>query len=143
MLTFGYKDEKLEYEIRKTAYAVIFDKKGLLGIIRVGQNYFLLGGGIERGETEVECLRRESLEEIGYSLRQIVYLGQARQYFLTRKGNPQQNEATFYLAKLEKKVKAPVESDHALQWFDTEKEWPHFFHDHQRWAAEQALNLLR
>lgn len=52
--------------IRKLALAVFQDKKILF--VRSKKHpkvFFTLGGKIEEGESEVECLRREVMEEIG------------------------------------------------------------------------------
>lgn len=51
--------------IRKVALAYIKDRKVIM--VRSAQNpevFYTLGGKIESGETEIECLRREVKEEI-------------------------------------------------------------------------------
>lgn len=57
--------------IRKVALALFKDKK-LLQVRTHRENhvFFTLGGKIEEGESEIECLKREVREEIGCKLEE-------------------------------------------------------------------------
>ena len=67
---FGAPRPGVDYGARPGAYGVAFDGAGRAGMVFVhfadSSVYILLGGGIEPGESEAECLRREVMEEIGY-----------------------------------------------------------------------------
>lgn len=55
--------------IRKVALAVFKDKKILqVRTHKQNQIFFTLGGKIEEGESEIDCLRREVKEEVGCDL---------------------------------------------------------------------------
>lgn len=63
-----------EYIKRPGAYGVIKNVDGLVAIIKTKTGYFLPGGGIEKDESPVECLKRECLEEIGAEIMILVIL---------------------------------------------------------------------
>lgn len=57
----------LEWRTRQAARAIVLDTNGLMPFIFVsGDNYYKLpGGGIDEGETIMQALQRELLEEAG------------------------------------------------------------------------------
>ena len=66
------KDENIQYTKRPGAYAIIINEnQEEIGIVTDGKDYFYLGGGIEEGETELDALKRELIEEAGYTLKNI------------------------------------------------------------------------
>jgi 8-oxo-dGTP diphosphatase len=110
-----------------------------LGLIQSNDHYFLLGGGIEEGESPEECLKREALEEIGYAIQLNQYLGEAKQFFISRKGLPLLSDGYFYSVRLLQNVQQPIENDHFLKWVDAHACKSLLFHEHQAWAVGQAL----
>ena len=53
MKYIGSKEKDIEYRKRPGAYAIIINKNDdKVGIVTNGAEYFYLGGGIEKGETE-------------------------------------------------------------------------------------------
>ena len=68
----GSKDKNIKYKPRPGAYAIIIgENEKKVGIVTDGDGFFYLGGGIEKGETELEALKRELIEESGYSIKNI------------------------------------------------------------------------
>jgi 8-oxo-dGTP pyrophosphatase MutT (NUDIX family) len=74
-------------KIRNEVQAVLFDKKGdrtfVLLVMKADrrnrrQRWRLLKGGVDRGETKIEALKREIFEEIG--LKNIQIFGEAYSY---------------------------------------------------------------
>ena len=65
------KKENIEYRKRPGAYAIIVDENSnKIGIVTdKKKDYFYLGGGIEKGESELDALKRELIEESGYTLK--------------------------------------------------------------------------
>lgn len=66
---FGAPEPGVTYRDRPGAYGIAFDGQGRAAVVHCeGYGYFLLGGEIEQGESEEECICREALEELGYSV---------------------------------------------------------------------------
>ncbi len=64
--------EELEkYEFRRAARAVVFDKEGKTALLSVSKKGYhkLPGGGVEKGESLEEALKRECREEIGCEIK--------------------------------------------------------------------------
>lgn len=141
-LTFGQVQANLSYERRKACYAVIMDEdRQQVAVVRTANgNYFFPGGGIEDGETPEACLKREVLEETGYTIVIGSRIGVAERFFVSPTQEPLLNEGTFYIAKLVNKSETPAEDDHVLEWIDVGNVDEVLFHEHHAWAAKQACS---
>ena len=63
---FGEPQPGLAYRDRLGAYGIAFDGRGRAAVVYCERKgFFLLGGGMEPGESEADCVRREALEETG------------------------------------------------------------------------------
>lgn len=56
---FGVK-ENVKYLDRKGAYLIPF-QNNQVGVVKTPKGYFLLGGGLEKGEYDTDCIKRECL----------------------------------------------------------------------------------
>lgn len=56
---FGMK-ENVNYIDRVGVYLVPM-KEGKIGVVKTSNGYFLLGGGLDNGESHEECIKRECL----------------------------------------------------------------------------------
>ena len=81
--TFGEKKEGVTYKNRYGVYAVIPDANHEKIILVQAPNgaWFLPGGEIEEGENHLEALKRELIEELGFTAEIGIYYGQADEYF--------------------------------------------------------------
>ena len=84
--TFGDKKENVTYQPRYGVYAVIPDaeKKQIVLVQAPNGAWFLPGGEIEAGEDHQEALKRELIEELGFTAEIGTYYGQADEYFYSR-----------------------------------------------------------
>jgi 8-oxo-dGTP diphosphatase len=140
--TFGSKLDDGTYNVRKGAYAVVFEDgtRARTGLIRVKHHYFLPGGGIKNDETAEQCLQRKILEETGFSIKNVSYIGHAQQYLITRKGQPLINNGYFYTADLVKQVQQPTGTDHFFEWVDRRSRFESLMlREQQIWVIRQAI----
>ena len=81
--TFGEKKEGVSYKTRYGVYAVIPDsaKEKIILVQAPNGAWFLPGGEIEVGEDHFEALKRELIEELGFTAEIGQYYGQADEYF--------------------------------------------------------------
>lgn len=63
---FGEK-ENVKYIDREGAYLNLI-KNDSISVIQTSKGYFLLGGGLENGESHIGCIKRECIEESRYDV---------------------------------------------------------------------------
>jgi 8-oxo-dGTP diphosphatase len=141
---FGAPQSGVAYRDRSGAYGIAFDGAGKAAVVSCERKgCFLLGGGIEPGESEAECIRREALEETGYAVTigEKVCIGE--EYITDLKGRPCHPTGHVYLIELGEKAAPPVESDHILTWMPIEEFKSATFMRYQAWAMEMAWELYQ
>ncbi|WP_315906526.1 NUDIX domain-containing protein [Priestia koreensis] len=139
-LLFGLKEKDRHYRERKGVYGVIVNKEKKVLTVKHRGLYFLPGGGVEGGETNEQCLQREMIEEIGCEVISRKYIGHAKRYFYSRKGEPLLSDGYFYKTWISERVQEPLEDDHEICWLNVEEAKQLLFHDHHFWALKQVLN---
>lgn len=138
---FGRK-ENVIYTHREGVYLIPIQNKQV-GVVQTPKGYFLLGGGLEEGETHKACIIRECMEEAGYGVEIGERICTAETY-----GNhptigyfhPMQ---TYYIGKLTDKICDVTEQDHQFMWIEQEKLKGNLFSKMQNWALEQCLEYVR
>lgn len=140
-MIFGEKKEGLPYHNRVGIYAIILDHQTqrILLIHHQSGQYFLPGGGLDEGETFEGCLKRELLEETGFSINIGTYIGEAKKYHLAHGVTPTLSHAHFFAASLLEKIQDPTEVEEEAIWVPIEDYREYLFHEHQAWAVEQQL----
>lgn len=138
--TFGIKLKGKSYKDRIGAYAIIFNRENRLATVKTKRGYFLIGGGMEEGETFKECLKRECLEETGYDIEIKNLIGKVDKYYYAELlGYYFHPTGYFYIADLKNKVTQPIEKNLKLTWIDLDEFEGKIYLDHQRWAVKEAL----
>ena len=112
---FGKKKEGVEYISRPGVYAIITDSKGNLAVAEVKGKYFLLGGGLDAGESEEEGLRREIIEEAGKKIASSSFLGRANEYVDSPDGHFNKM-MSFYKVKLMEGADVDSDPTHIFRW---------------------------
>ncbi len=95
---------------------------------------------MDEGEEPEAAAIRETLEEAGCVIENVVYLGRANQYFSETELGPLNKIGTFYTARLVSiDPSRKVEVDHEVLWMTPQE----FLHskaaDFQKWAVQKAL----
>ena len=114
---FGTKQDGVDYIDRPGVYAVIENNDRQIAVIKTSNGYFLPGGGIDIGESDIEALRREVVEETGYQISILREIGAAVEYIdVEGEEKHYQIRSRFYRVQLRSKVRNGVEKDHRLDW---------------------------
>ena len=136
--TFGAKEENLQYWDRPGAYLLPV-KDGCLAVARTPEGYYLLGGGIDPGETHEECILRECMEETGCTARVEGYIGSAEVYCRHSELGYFHPIQYYYSGQLGERIAEPIETDHTLEWIPiNEAEWKLNVKP-QIWAVKRLL----
>lgn len=144
MITFGERDYKLKYWKRIGAYAVIQnDKKQFLCVKDSDGLLFLVGGGVDEGESPENALLRESIEETGHEIRIVEEIGKAERHWISSKypSDSQHNVGILYAAQLLEKVAEPVEKE-IMCWVDYSELEKNLLHEHHLYLIKQHLDIL-
>ncbi|MDM5315982.1 NUDIX domain-containing protein [Fictibacillus sp. b24] len=142
-MEFGDKIPDVTYRERDAVYAVVLDEEKKTAIIIQNGKGFLPGGGLKLGEEHITCLKRECIEETGYSFHVSQWVGEAKQYFISSRGEYIMNNGYFYTGSFGDYVKMPVEKDHELVWMEFDKAEKILFHSSHAWAVKKAISKDR
>lgn len=134
---FGKKQSAIYLE-RRGAY-IIPIKGEEVGVVETQKGLFLLGGGIDNGETDEQCIIRECIEEVGYRVEINERVCSAETYYEHPKIGFFHPIQVYYSGKLVEKVKEPVEQDHVLRWARYENIKGKMYLEMQSWAVEQIV----
>ena len=136
----GNKKENIQYRKRPGAYAIIINKNDdKVGIVTNGAEYFYLGGGIEKGETKLEALQRELIEEAGYSIKNIKEFKEVGSHIFAEDKGYLEVIASVYIAEFDEKVTEPIEKDHTVLWVKPEEYVYKMYREWQRYIMERFI----
>lgn len=138
---FGIK-ENVDYLDREGAY-LIPSCNNQIGVVKTPKGYFLLGGGLDIGESHLACIERECREEVGNLANVKGKLCSAETYTLHPTIGYFHSIQTYYYGELLEKVSTPIETDHVLCWIEYDKLMGKMFLEMQNWALEQLSTHIR
>lgn len=140
---FGTKQKGVEYLHRPGAYAVIENEERQIAVIETSKGCFLPGGGIEIGESDIDALSREVLEETGYQISIQAEIGESVEYIdVEGEGKHYQIYSRFYSAQLGSKGKDDIEKDHHLVWLWPEEALKRLKPQAQGWIIQSMIKEL-
>lgn len=141
MIEIGEKKQNIRYKKRLAAYSIMVRKTdNKVAIATDKENvYFLLGGGSNAGETNIETLKREIIEETGYSIKNVKYFDEIRSWYYSDKYGYIDTEATIYISEFYRKICNPIEIDHKIIWVSPEEYRDKLFHEYQRYILNKYL----
>lgn len=136
--TFGEKCEGAAYYDREGAYLVaVWD--GRVAVVHTPRGYFLPGGGLEGGEDHRACIRRECLEEMGYTVTVGEHIGSADVYARHERIGYFHPIQHYYAGALVEQSAAPIERDHTLVWLPVDGIEEKMYTPAQSWAIRRYL----
>ena len=116
-ITLGEKFVDRKFDFRETCFGICERNGQILLTKKIKKNEIaMVGGGVEKGETHENCLRREFLEESGYSVESIDELCTVDCFWLAGGEWPMESLANFYIVKLSEKADVPSEEGHEPMW---------------------------
>lgn len=136
------KKPNIDYKERKCAYAIIENDNGNISITNDGK-YFFFGGGTEKNETALETLKRELLEETGYTIKDINLFDKIVSYEYNDCRGNLKIVATIYTAKFDKKISEPIEKDHKILCGKPEEYISKMYHEYQRVILKEYSDMKK
>lgn len=142
-----YINEKItgvEYRKRPGAYVIITrkeDKK--IAIVNENDKYFFLGGGIEEGETPLETLKRELIEECGYSIKNIRKFDEVNSYEFSNSRGYLDITANVYIGEFDEKITEPIEKDHVVLWIDPNEYVEKLYFNWHRYILRKYIETVK
>ena len=107
-----------KFDFRETCFGVVVKESKIL-LVKKNNQYSLIGGGIEKGETFEQCLTREFLEEAGLTIKKIKPLVCVDCFWLAAGKYPMESKANIFEIDADlKNTVTPTEDDHETQWVD-------------------------
>ena len=137
---FGAK-ENANYIDRAGVYLVP-TKESKVGVVKTLKGYFLIGGGLDSGENYEECIKRECLEEIGYTVSVGKQICSAEMYCKHSSIGYFHPIQTYYVGELLEQVSLPVEDDHEFVWVGYNELVDNMYLEMQSWALEQCMKEI-
>lgn len=134
------KKENIQYIKRQGAYAIIKQDGERISIANEDNEYFFIGGGIEKGEIELEALKREAIEETGYTLKNIKYLDKVKSYEYNENHGNLEIVATIYTAEFDKKIADKIEKNKIITCKPRDYK-DKLKHEYQRYVLRKYINM--
>lgn len=137
--TFGEKLTTVDYKARYGVYAIVpnADKNQIILVQAPNGSWFLPGGEIEAGEDHFSALKRELIEELGFSAELGYYYGQADEYFYSRHRDTYfYNPAYIYEVTHFEEIDDPLEDFNNLSWFSIDEAINKLKRGSHKWGVE-------
>lgn len=138
---FGTKED-VEYLDREGVY-LIPCRNTQVGVVQTPKGYFFLGGGLENGESHLDCIERECIEEVGCFPCVESRLCSAEAYIKHPTIGYFHPIQTYYFGTLLDRDSIPIEKDHILCWIEYDQLKGKMFVEMQNWALEELSAYVK
>ena len=138
---FGHPPAGAHATVRPSAYGLVIDRDGRLGVVRTPQGLFLAGGGIEPWETPHDAVVREMREECGLDVRVGSWSARAVDFVYSTTEHTHFEKRSTFLDVSVSAAGAGSEADHELVWITPQEAITQLAHPSHRWAVTQWLGL--
>lgn len=143
MIEIGTKLNNISYKKRYAVYSIIV--RNVDDKIAIGSDdenvFFLLGGGSNYGESYLDTLKREIIEETGYTIKNIKYFDSVRSWFYSDKYGYIDTEARIYISEFDEKHSYPIDEDHKLLWVSPYEYKDKLYHEYQRYILKKYVQM--
>ena len=137
------ENQNIKYRKRPGAYAIMTrNEDDKVGIVTDGRDLFYLGGGIEEGETKLQALKREFIEETGYTIKNIEPFDEVRSFIDGEEKGHLEVEAYVYTAEFDEKVAEPIEKDHKVLWVNPEEYKDKMYREWQKYILAEYVERM-
>ena len=141
---FGELPQQAVAVVRETRYGIAPREDGQIATVRITRggrvSWDLPGGAIDPGETAREALRREFIEETGWSVEPLAVVTAARQFTHSlSNGEYRDNRSLYYACRLGRFTGEKIEADHELVWLDPHAALTRLRHEAAAWAVTAWL----
>jgi 8-oxo-dGTP diphosphatase len=117
---------------------VLIDSEGRVAVVDTGGPCFLPGGGIEAGESPMQALARELLEELGAAAQDMVEIAAIREHLFSWKQKRYFTiDGTYYHVHRYEIVGRPTDTSHAVRWLAPGEASRRLERPGQRWVASR------
>ena len=138
---FGTKED-VEYLDREGVY-LIPCRNTQVGVVQTPKGYFFLGGGLENGESHLDCIERECIEEVGCFPCVESRLCSAEAYIKHPTIGYFHPIQTYYFGTLLDRDSIPIEKNHVLCWIEYDQLKGKMFVEMQNWALEELSAYVK
>lgn len=118
-IVVGEKDETKKYDFRETCFG-IYEKDGKIAVVYDKNQYSLIGGGIDEGETKEETILREFKEEVGYNIEVVEHLCTIDCFWLAGGKWPMESLANIFIINILDEIEG-IEAESKLEFIDLDK----------------------
>lgn len=137
---FGKRAEGVSYKYRPSAYALVRNEKGEFAVARTPVACYLLGGGMDPGETPEQTVEREAQEECGLVLKPLSRIGQATEICYSVEDKAHYEKDSIFVEADVVGTTTPTEIDHQLLWLAADEAIALLSHGSHKWALEKVMD---
>ena len=108
-----------KFDFRETCFGICEKAGKILLTHKTNKDEIaMVGGGVEKGESHKDCLCREFMEEVGYTVTDIKELCVVDCFWLAGGKWPMESLANFYIVEISDNAVEPTEEGHEPMWVE-------------------------